>query len=286
MRGTIPFFLLATTSAIAQEATPYTIFTSKGKTSSYEKMVKEVSEADVVFFGEIHNNALNHWLELRLTKDLYSKHEGALSLGMEMFEADDQLVLDEYLTGLIEEKHLMSEAKVWDNYKTDYQPIVEFAKAKGLKVTATNIPRRYANLVYRKGPEALDGLTGQAKNWLPPLPFEADLTLPGYSEMIRSMAGHGSSGSAENLAMAQVSKDAAMAWFISKNLERYMLHFNGSFHSKNREGIIWHLEKYRPSLKISTIHCVEQQTNAELEPGNLGAADFIIVFPSDMAKTY
>ncbi len=71
-------------------------------------------------------------------------------MGMEMFEADDQIVLQEYGQGIIEEKHLLKEAKVWDNYKTDYRPLIEFAREKKLPVTATNIPRRYASLVYKR----------------------------------------------------------------------------------------------------------------------------------------
>ena len=66
----------------------------------------------------------------------------------------------------IEEKHLLSEAKVWDNYKNDYKPLIEFAKEKKLNVVACNVPRRYANLVFRKGVEALNELP-EASLFLP-----------------------------------------------------------------------------------------------------------------------
>lgn len=273
-------------NAFTQEAAPYQIFTSKGKTAPYSKMLKEAAKEDVVFFGELHDNSINHWLELRVTKDLYKEHGKELIVAMEMFESDDQLVVDEYMSGLIEERHLLKEAKIWDNYKTDYRPIVEFAKENNLKVVASNIPRRYGNLVYRKGPESLSSLPAEAKKYIAPLPLDIALKLPGYLEMIESMDGHGAPGSAQNLASSQASKDATMAWFISEALPGKVIHFNGSFHSKNGEGIIWYLSKYHRKASVATIHCVEQQSLEELEAAYLGAADFIIVIPSDMTKTY
>ena len=36
--------------------------------------------------------------------------------------------MNEYLAGLIKEDHLKKEAKIWNNYTTDYAPLVEFAK--------------------------------------------------------------------------------------------------------------------------------------------------------------
>lgn len=285
-----PFLLLfictALSPAVAQNPAAYTLFSSSGKPTSYGKMMDEIAKADVVFFGELHNNSINHWLELRVAKDLLEIHGSRLVVGMEMFETDDQLVLDEYLDGLIEERHFLKEAKIWDNYLTDYKPIVELAKENKLKVIGSNIPRRYANMVYRKGITVLDSLPFEATQWLAPLPFEIDLSLPGYQEMIASMGGHGSPGSAENLARSQASKDATMAYFISKKLPGKILHFNGAYHSKNGEGIIWYLKKFYPAVKIATIHCVEQQSTEELEATHKNAADFIIAIPSDMTKTY
>jgi hypothetical protein len=103
-----------------------------------------------------------------------------------MFEADDQIVLDEYLSGIIEERYLLSEAKVWDNYKNDYKPLVEFAKEKKLRAITINVPRRYANLVYRKGIESLNVLPEHARQFIAPLPIEIDLELPYYKNMIQT----------------------------------------------------------------------------------------------------
>jgi len=285
-----PFLLLLICTgffpAFAQNPEAYKLFSSSGKPVSYGKMMSEIADADVVFFGELHNNSINHWLELQVAKDLFKIHGSSLVFAMEMFETDDQFVLNEYLGGLIEERHFLKEAKIWDNYSTDYKPIVELAKENKLKVIASNIPRRYANLVYRKGIAALDSLPAEAQQWIAPLPFEIDLTLPGYMEMIASMGGHGAAGSAENLARSQASKDATMAYFIGKSLPGKVLHINGAYHSKNGEGILWYLRKNYPDIKIATLHCVEQENMEQLDEQHRQAADFIIIVPSDMTKTY
>jgi uncharacterized iron-regulated protein len=187
---------------------------------------------------------------------------------------------------VIEERHLLSEVKVWDNYKTDYKPLVEFAKEKKLEVVASNIPRRYANLVYRKGIQALDSLPAEGKQWIAPQPFEIDLELPGYKSMITAMGPHASAGTAANMARSQASKDATMAYFILKNKKDLVYHVNGAYHSQNGEGIIWYLKKSKRGIKVATIHVAEQSDIEKLDEENKKVADFIICVPKDMTKTY
>jgi uncharacterized iron-regulated protein len=270
----------------AQDKPAYTMFLSNGKEATYAKMVKDLTRADVVFFGELHNNPIAHWLELELAKSLYENNAN-LVLAMEMFETDDQIVIDEYLKGTIEEKHLLSEAKVWDNYQTDYKPLMDFAKRNGLKLIATNIPRRYANLVYRKGLSSLDSLSHEAQAWISPLPIQIDLELSGYKNMIDQMEGHGV-GNGKKLAMSQAIKDATMAHFILKNKtsNNIIFHVNGAYHSQDGEGILWYIKRSRPETRTATIHVVEQSEIDKLDTQNIGKADYIICVPESMTKTF
>src|SRR5688572_18154613 len=279
--------MLFSVSAYSQDKPAYRIFTIDGKPTQYEQMLKSSGKRDAIFIGELHDNALVHWLELQMLQDVYNL-QPALTLGMEMFEADDQIILDEYLSGLIEERHLLYEAKIWDNYKTDYRPLVEFAKAKKLKVIATNIPRRYANLVYRRGLKSLDTLSQQSKSYMAPLPITVDLQLPGYKNLLNGNSMQHSTGSPENMAVSQATKDATMAYFISLNKDRKntILHINGAYHSQNKEGILWYLKKWKPELTVITIQFVEQTQVENLDKENIGKADFIICIPDDMTKTY
>lgn len=270
----------------------YQIFTGeKAKSVDFDKMMKGLKDADVVFFGEVHNNSVCHWLQLQVLKELGSTTGKEIIIGAEMFEADNQLILNEYLSGLIKEDHLKKEAKIWDNYKTDYRPMVEFAKKNSLPFIATNVPRRYANIVARNGLEGLEKLDDEARKFVAPLPIDVDYELSSYKEIARMMGGHmkGNKNDGGNkMVNAQAIKDATMAHFISENLVegKVFYHLNGSFHSKNKEGIVAFLKQLNPELNIVTITMVEQEDMEKLEEDNQGQADFVIVIPDDMTKTY
>jgi len=269
-------------SLSAQQKPAYIIYNNKGKKVSYKKMLKTIANKDIVLFGETHNNAIAHWLQLEVTKDCGLTRN--LVLGAEMFEQDNQAALDLYLQGKINAKQLDSQARLWKNYPTDYAPLVNYAKEKKLPFAATNIPRRYASMVAKGGFAVLDTIPALAKTWMAPLPMAYDATLPGYVKMKEMMGGHGG----DNLPKAQASKDATMAHFILKYYTpgSLFIHYNGSYHSENYEGIVWYLRQQKPELKYGTITVVSQENIKSLLAENKGKADFIICVDEDMTNTY
>lgn len=270
------------TAARAQKKPAYVLYNANGKKVSYKKMLKQLIKQDVVLFGEYHNNPISHWLQLEVTKDCAAERQ--LVLGAEMIERDNQDALDLYLQGKITAKGLDSSARLWNNYKTDYAPLVNFAKEKKMAFAGTNIPRRYASLVARRGFEVLDSLPANEKAWIAPLPVAYDAELPGYKKMIEMMGGHGG----ENLPKAQAIKDATMAYFILQysKPDHLFIHYNGAYHSDGYEGINWYLKKEKPGLRIATISTVSQKDIKKLLKENKGKADFIICVDEDMTTTY
>jgi uncharacterized iron-regulated protein len=266
----------------AQDKKAYQLFDKNGKKTTYKKLLKEAGLTQVLLFGEYHNNAISHWLELEITKDLAENKK--LVLGAEMLEADNQKQLNQYLKGEIDQKKLDSVARLWKNYPNDYKPLVDFAKEKNFPFVATNIPRRYASMVSKNGFEALEKLTDEEKSWIAPQPIPYDASLPGYVQMMKMMGDHTS----PNMPKAQASKDATMAYLINKNLEEntVFIHYNGTYHSDNFEGISWYLKTYHPEIKIVTISTVEQSDLSKLEEENYNKADFILVIDEDVTKTY
>lgn len=266
----------------AQQMPAYKLFNDKGRKVSYKKMMKQLKKADIILFGEYHNNPISHWLQLQTTQDLLQERQ--LVLGAEMFEADNQDPLTQYVKGEITVEALDSLARLWNNFTTDYKPLVDVAKENQLSFVATNIPRRYAKVVFRQGFEGLDTLSQQEKSWIAPLPVAYDAELPGYKAMLEMMGGHGG----ENLPKAQAIKDATMAHFILANYKQGQLfiHYNGAYHSNNYEGINWYLKQQNPNLNIVTISTVSQDTIKKLNEENKGIADFIINVPENMTTTY
>ncbi|MGJ8659553.1 MAG: ChaN family lipoprotein [Cellulophaga fucicola] len=275
---TLVFFTLF----VYSQKPAYVIYNAKGKKVSYKKMLKDLSTKDIILFGELHNNPISHWLELEVTKDIHNTKP--VVLGAEMLEADNQMQINNYLAGIIDTKALDTLARLWPNYKTDYAPLVNFSKDNKLPFIATNIPRRYASLVYKKGFGSLDTLSAKEKEWIAPLPIAFDSELPTYKNILKMMGDHGT----PELVMAQAIKDATMAHFILKNHQTNttFIHYNGAYHSNNYEGILWYLKRENANLQYATLSTVSQKDISNLEEEHLNVANYIICVDADMTNTY
>lgn len=281
-------FAILSASVSAADMAAYRLFDNEGKEISFDVMTDSLAKADVVFIGENHNCPISHWMELNITEALHRIHGKTLVLGEEMLESDNQVILDEYMHRQIPFDRFEAEARLWDNFSTDYYPVVYYAKDNGLRFVATNVPRRYAAAVNENGLTCLDSLSSVAKSWLPPLPipfeYDAEANASKFGAMM--MLSRRSPEQMQRLAEAQAIKDATMAWFIASNLTGPFIHINGSYHSDGLDGIIPYLNHYRPGLKIATVTSVRQEDISTLDPDNIGRADFYIAVPESMTTTY
>ena len=203
-----------------------------------------------------------------------------------MFESDQQRILDLYVSGKMDEKEFIDSCRLWPNYETDYKPLLDLAKKNNLSCIASNVKRKYASLLFKKGRAALDTLSEKEKKQFAPLDFKIDSTLSQYRE-IRKMGGHEMGG---NMMESQAFKDATMAMHILKYLELNfkVLHFNGAFHSDYYQGILWYVQQTQTGKKkkLMTISTVSQNNIGKLDKENLNKADFIICVPENMTKTH
>ncbi len=268
----------------AQKVAPFQLYNKNGKKISTNKFFKQIEKGEIILFGELHDNPIAHWMQLKTSQKMHKKH--AVSLGAEMLEANNQQQVNDYLSGKISQQVLDSTASLWVNYKTDYKPLVDYAKENELAFIATNVPRKFASQVYRNGLESLEvELTEEERAWIAPLPIAYDPELPNYKSMLTMMSDHAN----PNFPKAQAIKDATMAHFIYEEFQsnkNQFIHFNGDYHSKNFEGIYWYLKRKNENLKIITISTVEQSDVHKLEDEFKGQADFILVVDMEMTKTY
>ncbi|MBF9236734.1 ChaN family lipoprotein [Hymenobacter sp. BT683] len=269
----------------------YRLFTAAGQPADYDQMLTDLAQADVVLFGEQHNDVMAHWLELQVAKDLQKlKKPGQLVLGMEMFERDVQPLVSQYATGALADTAFERQARPWPNYDTDYRPLLLFARENKISVIGTNAPRPFAQAVARGSLKALDKLPATDRALLAPLPLKVDYDLPGYKNMAAMFGGdsktHG--GGAQNIIQAQALKDATMAHFIrtSRQEGQTLLHFNGSYHSDHHDGIGAYLRQYAPKLRVRTLSVVSQEQLQQLDKEQVNIADFVVVVPADMIKSY
>ncbi len=281
-------FLALLSRSFAQKEHAFIIYNSKGKQTTFKALVKDAENHKVVFFGEYHDNPISHWLEYELTTKLYERHNKNLVLGFEMFEQDQQELLNRYTKNKLTEKQFGDSCRLWPNYETDYKPLIDYAKEKELNCIASNVQRKYASLLYKKGRRSLDTLSNAIKTQMADLNFIVDTSLSQYQE-IKQMGGH---AMGLNMVESQAFKDATMAKFILVNLNSNtrVIHFNGAFHSDFHQGIVWYLENDKqnaiPSKQIMTISTVSQKDIRKLEKEHLKRADFIICVPETMTKTH
>lgn len=257
--------------------------------ASIEQIAADCKNADVLFFGEEHNDSAGHYLEAEIFKALHQLYGSNLALSMEMFETDCQLVLNEYLNGFISEERFIKEARAWNNYK-DYRPAVEYAKQNKLHVIAANPPRRYVNMVSRKGMQSLDSLPKVSKKYLPPLPYD---TLGGrYREKFMGFMSGGSPGTNNpRIFYSQNLWDAGMAWSIysywKKNRKKKIFHLAGRFHSDEKLGTAAQLQNRNGKLRILNISSFSDASfeNPDWDKfSHLG--DYVILTDPNLKKTY
>ena len=255
---------------------------------SLDKIIDDCNKADVLFFGEEHNDSAGHYMEAEIFKALHQKFGDNITLSLEMFETDNQIVLNDYLAGFIPEDRFAKDVRLWSNYK-DYRPMIEYAKLNRLNVIAANPPRRYVSMVSRRGMKSLDSLSKQSKKFLPPLPYD---TLSGHyrEKFMETMKGSPGGGS-PNIYYSQSLWDAGMSYsmykYWKKNKHKKIFHCVGRFHCDEKLGTLAQLQKRKPGLKILNISSFSDASfgNPDWEKfSNLG--DYIILTDPNLKKTF
>ncbi len=236
-----------------------------GKDVSFATMVEDASRADVVFFGETHDDEETHRAEFALLSAI-GERRGKVVLSLEMFERDVQPVLDDYLAGRLDESTFRERSRPWPNYASDYRPLVELAKAKGWPVIAANVPRPLASMVSRAGLAAVDTLSNGRRALV-----AKDLQCPKdkyYENFVEVMGGGHSAGPQPTAAapspmqgmtdlfyQAQCIKDETMAESIvaaraNAGAGSLVVHYTGSFHSDYSLGTVSRVARRAPDAKL------------------------------------
>jgi uncharacterized iron-regulated protein len=223
----------------------------------------------VVFFGESHRHPGIHLQQQRLLRALHQRHPGWI-VSLEQFERDVQPVVDAYLAGKIGENALVENGRAWDNYRTSYRPLLQFAKDQQLPVVAAEAPVWAVVCVGQWGPEILEQFTPEERSWV-----ARDLHLgegayrDKYMKFQAGAATHGGGAAptpqarlrAERSFAGQVARDDTMAEAIDTALRRHpgrkVLHLDGNFHSAGFLGTVERLKLRNPALKIAVIDPVE-----------------------------
>lgn len=250
-----------------------------GKELTAAQLAQKLTKYDVVFFGEYHDQGEIHKAELDLLQALHKTKGEKLALSMEMFEVDNQAKLDSFLAGSLSEENFLATSRPWPNYKTDYAPLVNFAKEHNMPVVAANVPRFLAAHV-AKNNASTAGIEAQYQQWLPKRTYASEGAYKDkfYAQM-NSPEAPMKMPPARLAAVyaAQCLKDdkmaESMAAFSDAHKKMQLLHINGCFHSDGHLGTAQKLEALRPELKVAVITPLERR-----QKGTEPAGDFVVWF--------
>src|SRR5690554_5832448 len=274
----------------------FRVYDARGNLATLNDVVAASDSVAVLFIGEEHDDSLAHVVQSELLTRSYFHHRTSerprpVTLSLEMFEQNVQYILDEYLDGLITEQHFQASSRPWPNYARDYRPLVEFARTHGLKVLASNAPRRYVNLVAREGSSALNRLSENALRTLPPLPYaEASPEYKAKWDRMMGQAmpsGTGAHGDANDTASSRMLEaqslwDASMAFSIAGHLKAHpdalVIHLAGSFHVTGHTGIPEHLQRFTPRAKALVVAVERAGPDLRFDAEkHQGLGDFVIL---------
>lgn len=124
-------------------------------TRDFEKLIKE---ADIIYIPEEHTSESDHRFQLDVIKHMYTKGYKFV-IGMEMFQQSFQKYLDDYVDGKISEEEMLEKSqyrKRWGYEPSLYSSIWRFAKERGIKLYALNVPSELLEEVRRYGVQKVE----------------------------------------------------------------------------------------------------------------------------------
>jgi uncharacterized iron-regulated protein len=257
--------------------------------TDFERMLADLSKADVIFVGEQHDDPNTHRLEAALLDGLRRRGVSP-TLSLEMFERDAQAALDAYLADKTSEEEFLKTSRPWARYATDYRPLVELARDLDWPVVASNVPRRHASAVAKNGRSALDELSAGDRDAV-----ARDLQCPHdayFDRFAATMTSHPTPGSekltpderratTERYYLSQCVKDETMAEAIVAalgNAKGPVVHVNGSFHSDFGQGTAERVRRRLEGRRIAVLAILPVKDIDQAAPSaeDLRRADYLV----------
>jgi uncharacterized iron-regulated protein len=144
------------TEVMSQEKSPDPVVDLSTMTD-LSSLVEKLANKQVVFVGESHDQYQHHLNQLAIIKGLYAKHSD-LVIGLEFFFQPYQPILDQYISGEIDETEMIRQTDYFNRWRFDYRlyrPILRFAREKGIPLIALNLESEITSQVGQGGIESL-----------------------------------------------------------------------------------------------------------------------------------
>jgi uncharacterized iron-regulated protein len=256
---------------------------ASGAAVAFEKMIRLLKPARLVYVGESHNSLPMHDVQFRVLQGLHAQ-DRHLAVGLEMLPAALQPELTKWSLGLLTKEELLRAVRWYVNWNFNfayYEKIFDFARERGLPVYALNAPREVISKIRMRG---WDALTDAEKGLFPGPP---DVGQAEHRTLVRAffeamdlppqMKGAGLDMVFEGLYRSQSAWDEVMAANALRAVEREgrrLVVLAGSGHvlynlGINRRAFSW------SRLPFTTVVCVDVPDGVKALPVSRTLADFV-----------
>lgn len=264
---------LAATPANGQSYVPNRVYDTRHRRFvDFESMLASASGADVLFLGEQHDDPGTHRLEAATLEGL-ARRRSNIVVAMEMFERDVQPLLDNYLGGRTAEHDFLAGSRPWPRYATDYRELVELARSSKWPVIASDVPRRLASLVSRRGLTIiLDSISAADRAFAArEIICPHDDYFARFAKTMSDMPSHSGDSTKESAAekaatieriyQAQCIKDETMGESVANAFtaappRALVVHVNGAFHSDYGLGTAERVKRRLPGKRVAVVSFV------------------------------
>jgi len=254
----------------------------------FHQMITAVLKSDIVFLGETHLDESTHLFEAAVLEEMAKRTEGKVVLSLEMFEQDVQIHVDDYLSGKIDERRFLADARPWGNYASGYRRLIEIAKKRGFPVIAANTPTPVRRKLRGDRQKAFDNLSAEDRALLPDKIYPAQAAY--WERMARLSRGNGPlkkpSTPDENRLHAQNIWDNSMGDAAARALSQHpgykVLHIAGAFHVDFGQGTVHQFKIRKPDASVSIITVrprsdfTQRPEKEALARGDAIRADFVV----------
>jgi uncharacterized iron-regulated protein len=148
----------------------------------FETLVATLQESRVVLVGESHVRYDHHLDQLEIICRLH-RRDPDLAIGMEAFQQPFQSHLDDFVAGRIDTTDMIRTTEYYSRWQFDYrlyEPIITFARERGIPIVALNVP---AEITRKVGQDGIASLSDEERARIP---RDMDPSDPRHRERLRS----------------------------------------------------------------------------------------------------
>lgn len=265
------------------------VFSGTGIDMTWSGLVARAAASDIVLIGELHGHPMGLDAAATLFDDMLELRPTTAALAMEFIERDEQLHLDDLMSGVIDHEQFMATTgrENLQRYPEGHRRMVLAALERNRPIVAANAPRRYVRIARTDGFERLEELLPNQQDMFV---IPEALTQGGYKdrffEIMSGMRGHSEEEVPEgeddpmvlSFYRSQNVWDATMADSVAGALDAGsypVVLVVGQFHSDFEGGTTSRLRELRPGARVMTVS-VQPVWSLELREEDRNRADAVI----------